>query len=351
MKKIDKLKSMMIMVAILLGIGFGASAQDVIVFNDGSIEQAKILEVGDDVVKYKKWDNQDGPTFSANKGRILSIYYQDGTKENFANQQQQNHSQSKQQTETKGFQQKRDGGFSIHFGAAFPLGDFGKVDLKKDSDGDSYPEDLALSGEGKSGGAGTGFNVGFKGKIALPVNGLGVIISGDFVYNGMNADIREYVEDYQNYYEEDGDTWELKKPRYLNIPILVGINYAYKFNNTIGIWGEAGVGVNFRKITNIKMEISYDGEYSSGSETNIYKYKLGTSFAFQVGAGVMIKDLFSVGLHFYGLGSSKIKGTYEWEYDAYAHEYGGHYSGGDSESFTFKKLSSNLFMLRLGFHF
>lgn len=54
-----------------------------IVKKDGSIVKAKILEVGDDAIKYKKADNPDGPTYSVSKSNLTSINYANGEVEKF----------------------------------------------------------------------------------------------------------------------------------------------------------------------------------------------------------------------------------------------------------------------------
>lgn len=53
-------------------------AQDMIVKKDGSIVKAKITEVTDESVKYKKADNPDGPLYTLSKENITSINYANG---------------------------------------------------------------------------------------------------------------------------------------------------------------------------------------------------------------------------------------------------------------------------------
>ena len=60
-------------------------AQDVIVLNDGSSIISKVLEVGSTDVKYKKWSNLEGPTYTLKKAEIISINYQNGERESFSN--------------------------------------------------------------------------------------------------------------------------------------------------------------------------------------------------------------------------------------------------------------------------
>lgn len=69
----------------LFPCSFTSMAQDIIVFTDGSVEKAKIIEITITEVKYKKWGNLEGPHYSLPKNAILSIAYQNGTTEKFSN--------------------------------------------------------------------------------------------------------------------------------------------------------------------------------------------------------------------------------------------------------------------------
>lgn len=60
-----------------------ALAEDIIVFNNGDIEKAKVIEIGQNEIKYKKISNLQGPTYSIDKSEILSITYENGEKETF----------------------------------------------------------------------------------------------------------------------------------------------------------------------------------------------------------------------------------------------------------------------------
>jgi len=60
-----------------------AITQDVITKKSGEDVQAKVLEVGLSEIKYKKFDNQNGPTFTMLKSEILMVRYENGTKDIF----------------------------------------------------------------------------------------------------------------------------------------------------------------------------------------------------------------------------------------------------------------------------
>jgi hypothetical protein len=64
--------------------GLMMSAQDMIAKKDGTIIKAKIVEVGEDNIKYKKADNPDGPTYTVSKTSIMSVNYANGEVEKFA---------------------------------------------------------------------------------------------------------------------------------------------------------------------------------------------------------------------------------------------------------------------------
>ena len=52
-----------------------SSAQDVIVKKDGSTILSKVLEVNPADIKYKKFNNPNGPIYTIDKSEIMSINY------------------------------------------------------------------------------------------------------------------------------------------------------------------------------------------------------------------------------------------------------------------------------------
>ena len=58
-------------------------AQDILVLRSGDEIQAKINEVGISEIKYKKFDNQSGPTYTILKSEVFMIKYQNGSKDVF----------------------------------------------------------------------------------------------------------------------------------------------------------------------------------------------------------------------------------------------------------------------------
>ncbi len=58
-------------------------SQDIIIFKNGDEIKSKILEVTIDQIKYKKWNNLEGPNYSSLKLEIFMIKFENGTKEVF----------------------------------------------------------------------------------------------------------------------------------------------------------------------------------------------------------------------------------------------------------------------------
>lgn len=64
-------------------------SQDVITKKTGEDISAKVIEVTQTLIKYKKFDNVDGPLYSILKSDVLIIRYENGTKDIFENETEQ----------------------------------------------------------------------------------------------------------------------------------------------------------------------------------------------------------------------------------------------------------------------
>ena len=76
-----KMKLRKLILIVLLLTGYSATAQDLIIKMDKKEVKAKVLEVAEDVIKYKKFEKLDGPTYSIKREEVFMIIYKDGTKE------------------------------------------------------------------------------------------------------------------------------------------------------------------------------------------------------------------------------------------------------------------------------
>lgn len=234
--------------------------------------------------------------------------------------------------------------FSIHLGMLFPQGAFAESRMNN--------EQVAWLDKTDRAGAGLGFDAGLKFRFNLPsVKGFGFIATADFFLNMPNDDVKDAKEDIISEMEEfdNVDEFSIAIPHYINIPIMVGLNYEYEIKDNIKIWGEGALGLNIGALTQFKRYesgrynvIEYYYEYEA---TTTLSYNINTSLAFQFGAGFMFNDKYSLGVHYYSLGSRKIKceamseGIYDG--DSYI----------DEERFTFKSINPRMLTIRLGYHF
>ena len=76
-------KAILLLVSII-GFGIFASAQDIITLKNGEDIQAIVQEIGEVDVKYKKFDNPNGPNYTMKKSEIFMIRYQNGSKDVFS---------------------------------------------------------------------------------------------------------------------------------------------------------------------------------------------------------------------------------------------------------------------------
>ena len=143
--------------------------------------------------------------------------------------------------------------FSIHLGLLFPQGDFAESRMDKGQVAWGYKTDRA--------GAGLGFDAGLKFRFNVPsVKGLGFITTADFFLNMPNDDVKDWKEDYISEMEEYSgvDEFSIAIPHYINIPIMVGLNYEYEIKDNIKFWGEGALGLNIGALTNYKQSIIGD---------------------------------------------------------------------------------------------
>lgn len=204
------------------------------------------------------------------------------------------------------FQAFSQGDISLHFGPSFPMGDFGDDDIDDD--------DAGL--------AGIGFGAGLNYIYPLTEDGLGLYGGIDFIINPTSKDAQDDIEDLF------GSTSEFTFPKNINIPVSAGLDYTFKANDQVSLYGQGGISLSLLKLTDFIWEEEGDDDYEE-------KYDLSTSFGFNIGGGLIINDKVEIGLKYYGLGEHEIEGEYEYGTD-----------DGNTDDYD-QKVS--LFMITLGF--
>jgi opacity protein-like surface antigen len=174
------------------------------------------------------------------------------------------------------------GSFSFHFGPSLPISEFGFDDIEDED----------------AGAAAVGLNIGLKYIYPLSENGLGIFGGIDFNYNGLQKDYKDDVEEFYEFigiYDAD-----IKFYKYINLPITAGLDYSYQADDKIGVFANAGLALNFLKIT--------DMELKSNGQTVTSDMDLANSIGLKIGGGILINQKVSISIDYYGLGKHDIDG-------------------------------------------
>lgn len=164
------------------------------------------------------------------------------------------------------------GSFTLSFMGLNPMGDFASTSTQTTSL-------LLNNGCGNATlGAGFGMKFGYNFKF-----GLGIVLSADGFWNQLNGETRAMY-----------DNISKTKPNYINVPVLLGLNYEVYFGKVFGIYVDGSAGVNMLFLT------------QEGWKDKAVKYKSSTSFAWQVGGGILLGANISLGVHYYDLGEASI---------------------------------------------
>lgn len=76
-------KKIILFVAALAASSLSMNAQDILVRKGGDVECVKVLEVTPTEVKFKKYNNQNGPTFIEYRSNLVSVKYENGEVQKF----------------------------------------------------------------------------------------------------------------------------------------------------------------------------------------------------------------------------------------------------------------------------
>ena len=169
------------------------------------------------------------------------------------------------------------GDLSIHLGPAIPVADFGSDD------------------EEDAGGAAVGFNAGLQYIHPISESGLGLFGGIDINYNALQKDIKDDLEEEFNGYDAD-----IKFSKYINIPITAGVNYTYQSSTDFGLFVNAGLALNFLKITNTEVEVY--------GQTATSEMDVASNLGFKIGGGILINENTSISIDYLGLGEYDLKG-------------------------------------------
>ena len=364
----------------LLGLVGSVAAQDVILKKDNTTVLSKVLEINSTEIKYKKWSNQDGPTYSINRSEVTRINYQNGEVETFNNNVVATPSSqpavtvpvdepptpsvanTPKQQEPQSPYSRRRVQFSLNGGVAFPLGNFGKIDENYFCAPFSlYGDDL----ETHCGAAKTGFILSMR--LHIPIykkdkDIVGIPLKFNFLFNGIKdeekKDFRSYYLDAistssNEYYGVNAYSYSVSKyPNYMNFSIMPGIDYTHYFNKMFALYFEANMGLNFAHVSNLNISNAFGGTYVYydpdnninyySEKTSTFDYKTRVNFAYEFGGGIFILNHLSIGVYYTGYTPFSVSSI---------HTYSGDSWDDVTEECSGPKLKVSSLSLQLGVHF
>ena len=357
-----------------------AMSQDVILKKDNTTVLSKVLEITNTEIKYKKWSNQEGPTYSINRAEVTRINFQNGDVEQFTDnvvttptpqqtvttypqvQTPATRSQSEPAKPKSPYSRGRVQ-FSLNGGVAIPLGKFGTTNNTHTSLFDYcvpfqiFADNLGISNQVGIGAAKTGFSGSMKLHIPVYENGnsiIGLPFKFNVLYNGITdsekqayksiiePSVSETVNELYGIYAFQFNTTEFSS--YWNFSLMTGIDYSYYISKTFALFAEGNIGLNVNHVTPTKMQNRLGGTYIS--QYNVYSmkefnfnYATKTNFTYEIGGGILLFDHLSIGAFY--TGNSPIQLSFDVD--------AANISGG--ESILAQKLQVSTLSIQLGVHF
>ncbi len=258
------MKKSLTLLCILNFVFILASAQDVIVMKNGDEVKAKVTEIGTNEIKYKKFDNPDGPVYSATKSDVFMIKYENGTKDMISSSPTSSAAAAtSSQAKAKSVIESKPYTALIYGGLSIPIGSFSKEE---------------------EGGAKTGFTFGHEGDIHISNN------SAYFTYN-LNYTSHSYGFSFYDPYSYIPDEFT---GSYGLIYVLAG--FKFKTNTSVNrFYFLFNGGLNILNIGGDLGDFTiYNGYGNSHLTTDA-----NNSFAFSAGMGVEINSHFNLGLKYF----------------------------------------------------
>ena len=383
--KLGKYKMKMhrhILLAVILLFSAGiATAQDVILKKDNTTVLSKVLEITSTEIKYKKWSNQEGPTYSINRSEVTRINYQNGdvdtfndnvvnaptpqpteTVPDFQTPQPQPETQPKVESPKSPYSRSRVQ-FSLNGGVAIPMGKFGTTAKTYNSLVDFcapfqiFSENTGTSSQVGVGAAKTGFSGSMKLHMPFYERGksiIGVPLKFNILFNGiMDSEKQAYksiiepalsetLNEEYGVYAFDFKVSEFS--RYWIFSIMTGIDFTYYISKPFALFAEGTMGLSINHVTSTQLQNrlggTYIAQYSvySMKEFN-FNYNTKATFAYEIGGGVLLFNHLSIGVFY--MGNSPVQLSYNIDAANIS----------DGPDMLAQKLKVSALSIQLGVHF
>ena len=204
-------------------------------------------------------------------------------------------------------------------------------------------------------GAGKGWVAGVDLSYAMPFHpSLEVVLNADYMQSGVNADVEDYYQYVYSTRYSDCNKYLMELPRFRNIPIMMGVRYAYPVAKGIDLYGEALAGINLRRITNWTLayatnnwQVGDGQQLSQYNNEDIHIYGKANTFAFRLGAGFIVKKKITVGASFNMLGASPL--TWDRNTTVRYSVYGQMVENTTTQHVDYTPLNPTMVMVKVGF--
>jgi hypothetical protein len=156
-------------------------------------------------------------------------------------------------------------------------------------------------GEKLNGGATAGINLGLKYQLPISNNGFDITAAIEYNYEGLQSATKDYL--HQSLEQESGMSMTVDYFHYSNIPITGGINYTSPANGNFAFWSEFAAGIDFLKVSDMNLYTNY-GEI-------IAHFDLSAKICYKLGAGLLYKDKYLLGVNYWWMGKHSAHMTLE----------------------------------------
>jgi hypothetical protein len=232
---------------------------------NGDELKSKIIEMGINEIRYKKFDNPDGPVITVQKSEVFMVKYENGTKDIIHVERPADEPKGKQTALDKTYRAL------IYIGFSQPLGSFANASSQQ------------------AGSANIGGTVGNEGDIRI-VNNI-IYFSYNFSYTMHPYSDSYYASSYPYSYPILNEN----KGVYHLFYGLTGIKFKSNFSPG-RIYASITAGTNVLEVSGDLKDFNLDI-----GDGFIYRAEMtgGTSFAFCAGMGVEIKNKLNIGLRYF----------------------------------------------------
>lgn len=184
----------------------------------------------------------------------------------------------------------------VIFGStSLPTGDFGK-DIGK------FPKMTRRAGfdvGDKEGLAQTGFGVGAEIITPVKFKSLSWILSGKFLYNGVDGSAVQ-----SEFRHQLGDTVDINFDfgNWINIPVMTGFKYDFRLSHKLVLYGMLQGGINVSKAASLKATVA-------GITVEKTTFDFARDFGYEVGLGLLFDHRYNIGFRYLALSTPRYEGT------------------------------------------